>query len=172
MEMPRDGVERMISIRSAEGDHYTDSQAGLISPQGNKRYCGASNASSGCCCHEALCADNNALSRMVNRTMEVDDKQWVALHKNSEHKAVSDKEKPEKPGKVSKVSKGSERKFVFWRKGLPVINPYSKVYGWWCAFVLFTDATYTAFVVPIGVGFNTSSAQWNWVGYFDFYAGK
>ena len=34
------------------------------------------------------------------------------------------------------------------------------------------DATYTAFVVPIGVGFNTSSVQWDWVGYFDFIAGK
>ena len=34
------------------------------------------------------------------------------------------------------------------------------------------DATYTAFVVPIGVGFNTSSVQWNWVGYWDFIAGN
>ena len=34
MEVPRDGVERMISIRSAENDTYTDNQAGLISPQG------------------------------------------------------------------------------------------------------------------------------------------
>ena len=33
------------------------------------------------------------------------------------------------------------------------------------------DATYTAFVVPIGVGFNTSSVQWDWVGIFDFIAG-
>ncbi len=64
------------------------------------------------------------------------------------------------------------RKILFWRKGLPVINPYTKLYGWWCAFVLFTDATYTAFVVPIGVGFNTSSVQWDWVGYFDFIAGE
>lgn len=53
-----------------------------------------------------------------------------------------------------------------------MINPYTKLYGWWCAFVLFTDATYTAFVVPIGVGFNTSSVQWDWVGYFDFIAGE
>ena len=55
---------------------------------------------------------------------------------------------------------------------MPVVNPYSKLYGWWCAYVLFMDATYTAFVVPIGVGFNTSSVQWDWVGYFDFIAGK
>ena len=53
-----------------------------------------------------------------------------------------------------------------------MINPYTTLYGWWCAFVLFTDATYTAFVVPIGVGFNTSSVQWDWVGYFDFIAGE
>ncbi len=38
--------------------------------------------------------------------------------------------------------------------------------------MLFTDGTYTAFVVPIGVGFNTSSVQWDWVGYFDFIAGE
>lgn len=30
-------------------------------------------------------ADNNALSRMTNRTMEVDDKQWALLHLNSKH---------------------------------------------------------------------------------------
>lgn len=58
-----------------------------------------------------------------------------------------------------------------WRKGLPVLNPYTAVYVWWCGYVLFTDATYTAFVVPLGVGFNTSDTQWNWSGYWDFVAG-
>lgn len=52
-----------------------------------------------------------------------------------------------------------------------MLNPYSKIYGWWCAYVLLMDGTYTAFVVPIGVGFNTSSVQWDWVGIFDFIAG-
>lgn len=64
------------------------------------------------------------------------------------------------------------RKFLFWHRGLPIINPYTQAYAWWCAYLLFMDATYTAFVVPIGVGFNTSSVQWNWVGYWDFIAGN
>lgn len=64
------------------------------------------------------------------------------------------------------------RSLSFWHRGLPIINPYAKAYAWWCAFVLFMDATYTAFVVPIGVGFNTSGIQWNWVGYWDFIAGE
>ena len=33
------------------------------------------------------------------------------------------------------------------------------------------DASYTAFVVPIAVGFNASDQVWNWTGYFDFIAG-
>lgn len=57
------------------------------------------------------------------------------------------------------------------RKGLPVINPYDSVYSWWCAYVLLTDATYTAFIVPIGVGFDTSDEAWNWAGYCDTIAG-
>ncbi|KAL0047426.1 hypothetical protein WJX82_003095 [Trebouxia sp. C0006] len=144
---PRDGIDRMISIRSTEGDSYLDKHAGLISPQ-----------------------DNNALSRMVNRTVEVDEKEWTALHNNS-HNAAKVTDDSSESVRVRKLGKGSEEKVLFWRKGLPVINPYTTLYGWWCAFVLFTDATYTAFVVPIGVGFNTSSVQWDWVGYFDFIAG-
>ncbi|KAL0037532.1 hypothetical protein WJX77_001322 [Trebouxia sp. C0004] len=144
---PRDGLDRMISIRSTEGDSYLDKHAGLISPQ-----------------------DNNALSRMVNRTVEVDEKAWTALHSNS-HNAAKVSEDSSESGRERNLGKGSEEKILFWRKGLPVINPYTKLYGWWCAFVLFMDATYTAFVVPIGVGFNTSSVQWDWVGYFDFTAG-
>ena len=60
---------------------------------------------------------------------------------------------------------------VIWRKGFPILNPYTSVYIWWCGYILFTDATYTAFVVPLGVGFNTSDTQWNWSGYWDFIAG-
>ncbi|KAA6419227.1 MAG: cation channel family, partial [Trebouxia sp. A1-2] len=144
---PKGGLDRMISIRSAEGDSYLDKHAGLISPQ-----------------------DNNALSRMVNRTVEVDEKGWTALHNNSQNAAKLSEDSSESV-RVRTFGKGSEEKILFWRKGLPVINPYTRLYGWWCAFVLFTDATYTAFVVPIGVGFNTSSVQWDWVGYFDFIAG-
>ena len=33
------------------------------------------------------------------------------------------------------------------------------------------DATYTAFVVPITVGFDASDEVWNWAGYLDFVAG-
>ena len=41
-----------------------------------------------------------------------------------------------------------------------MLNPYSKADAWW-----------SAFVVPIGVGFNTSSVQWDGVGVWDFIAG-
>ena len=61
---------------------------------------------------------------------------------------------------------------ILWRRGLPVGNPYSRLYWCWCAYVLLLDSTYTAFIVPIGVGFDTSYAQWNWTGYLDFIAGS
>ena len=61
---------------------------------------------------------------------------------------------------------------MLWRKGLPVINPYMPVYRAWSIWVLLNDVVYTAFVVPIGVGFDASGVQWNVVGYFDFIAGK
>ena len=57
-------------------------------------------------------------------------------------------------------------------EGVPVGNPYSKLYCCWCAYILLLDASYTAFIVPIGVGFDTSYQQWNWTGYLDFIAGK
>ena len=34
------------------------------------------------------------------------------------------------------------------------------------------DATYTAFVVPIAVAFDTSNVAWDWAGYLDFVAGN
>jgi len=56
--------------------------------------------------------------------------------------------------------------------GVPVINPYDSIYSCWCFYVLLTDATYTAFIVPIGVGFDTSDVAWDWAGYCDFIAGQ
>ena len=52
---PKDGLDRMISIRSTEGDSYLDKHAGLISPQGeppgqNSRLC----RGSGCDTKHAL----------------------------------------------------------------------------------------------------------------------
>lgn len=32
-------------------------------------------------------ADNNALSKVVNRTVEVDDEEWATLHKHSKNHA-------------------------------------------------------------------------------------
>ena len=55
---------------------------------------------------------------------------------------------------------------------MPVINPYDSIYSCWCFYVLLTDATYTAFIVPIGVGFDTSDVAWDWAGYCDFIAGQ
>ena len=60
----------------------------------------------------------------------------------------------------------------WWRRGVPVINPYDSIYSCWCFYVLLTDATYTAFIVPIGVGFDTSDVAWDWAGYCDFIAGQ
>ena len=65
---------------------------------------------------------------------------------------------------------GVARSF-FWQVGFPVVNPISKLYWFWCLYVLLMDASYTAFVVPIAVGFNASDQVWNWTGYFDFIAG-
>ena len=110
---PRDGLDRMISIRSAEGDSYIDRHAGLISPQGepsgeNSRLCRGSGCQS-CAAyiHFVLLADNNALSRMVNRTVEVDEKGWTALHNNSQNAAKLSEDSSESV-RVRKLGKGSE----------------------------------------------------------------
>ncbi|KAL3138951.1 hypothetical protein ABBQ32_005763 [Trebouxia sp. C0010 RCD-2024] len=143
MDLPGDPIERAFSV---ESNLRVEGHAGLLSPQGG-----------------------NALPRLVNRTIEVDEKEWLELHRNSQSELVHDKS--ETAGRIPKIGKGSTRRLSFWHRGLPIINPYAQAYAWWCAFLLFMDATYTAFVVPIGVGFNTSSIQWNWVGYWDFIAG-
>lgn len=55
----------------------------------------------------ALCAGGEALPRLVNRTVKVNQEQWLALHKSSQSTAVQDKS--EKPGKILKVIKRSTR---------------------------------------------------------------
>lgn len=73
--------DRFVSIRSADDDVYKDDRAGLLSPQGQygtlRSRCARAPVLSTV---SVSIADNNALSRMVNRTLEVDDKQWAALH--------------------------------------------------------------------------------------------
>ncbi len=61
---------------------------------------------------------------------------------------------------------------LFWRNGFPILSPTSQLYWFWSLYVLLMDATYTAFVVPIAVGFDASDEVWNWAGYLDFIAGK
>ncbi|KAA6417271.1 MAG: cyclic nucleotide-binding [Trebouxia sp. A1-2] len=121
-------MEHSSSIRPPGNDTYIDPPAGVMSPN-----------------------ENNALSKVVNRSVEVDNEEWAALHKHS--KIVQ-----------SLLS-------WWWRGGVPVINPYDTIYSCWCFYVLLTDATYTAFIVPIGVGFDTSDVAWDWAGYCDFIAG-
>ena len=55
--------------------------------------------------------------------------------------------------------------------GLPVVRPQNILYHYWCIMVLLLDCTYTAFVVPIGVGFSVSDVTFTWAAVCDFVAG-
>ena len=55
--------------------------------------------------------------------------------------------------------------------GLPMINPKNRYYKIWAFLLITIDATYTAFIVPIGVGFRVSDTSWNWIAVIDFLAG-
>ncbi|DBA74007.1 hypothetical protein WJX77_011223 [Trebouxia sp. C0004] len=132
-------MEHSSSIRPPGNDTYIDPPAGVMSPN-----------------------ENNALSKVVNRSVEVDNEEWAALHKHSRNRARCP---------VDQKHKRFVQRSWWWRRGMPVINPYDSIYSCWCFYVLLTDATYTAFIVPIGVGFDTSAMAWDWAGYCDFIAG-
>lgn len=55
--------------------------------------------------------------------------------------------------------------------GLPLLTPLARWYGWWSNFILLLDATYTAFIVPILVGFQVSDVNLSWGCYIDLFAG-
>ena len=46
--------------------------------------------------------------------------------------------------------------------GLPLINPLNQIYRIWNTIIIILDSTYTAFLVPILVGFNVSDVTWTW----------
>ena len=102
-----DKLERNYSI---EGNINTDGQAGLISPQGSWKNCSTANPQ---VCRKSadtpppFFAGGDALPKLVNRTVEVSEEQWLALHKNTDSTAVPDKS--QKPGKVPKVIRSSTR---------------------------------------------------------------
>lgn len=108
MDLPGDTFERNFSIEA--GERVVDSQAGLLSPQGTS---GASTLPSHKPAVEVPNNDRcfviggNALPRLVNRTVEVDEKQWLDLHKNSQSEPVQDN--VEKAGRIPRISKGSTR---------------------------------------------------------------
>ncbi|KAK9804836.1 hypothetical protein WJX72_007920 [[Myrmecia] bisecta] len=57
---------------------------------------------------------------------------------------------------------------IFW---LPLINPRKRSYVLWTNIILLMDLTYTAFLVPILVGFEVSAVNFGWGCYIDLIAG-
>ncbi|KAK9807740.1 hypothetical protein WJX72_007807 [[Myrmecia] bisecta] len=57
---------------------------------------------------------------------------------------------------------------IFW---LPLINPRKRSYVLWTNIILLIDLTYTAFLVPILVGFEVSAVNFGWGCYIDLIAG-
>ncbi len=55
--------------------------------------------------------------------------------------------------------------------GLPTHSPLKPAYKFWSSVVLLLDVTYTAFIIPLGVGFNSENNSWDWFGIVDFIAG-
>ena len=56
--------------------------------------------------------------------------------------------------------------------GLPVMSPYALLPRMWSMLMLLIDMSYTAYVVPIGVGFSISDTNWTWCAIVDFTAGS
>ena len=52
------------------------------------------------------------------------------------------------------------------------MRPQNKLYQYWCLGILVLDCTYTAFIVPIGVGFSVSDVTLTWAAVCDFVAGQ
>lgn len=108
-------LSRVVSIRSSDDDTYKDDQAGLLSPQGPIRFDLGTRWVLNVQFAARICpvlADNNALSRMANRTIEVGDKQWALLHVNSQHNAEFETKATEvdldKGTDIPKVPRGSQ----------------------------------------------------------------
>ena len=55
--------------------------------------------------------------------------------------------------------------------GLPLISPTHRWYGFWTTIIVILDSTYTAFCVPILVGFQVSDVTWTWGAYVDLVCG-
>ena len=55
--------------------------------------------------------------------------------------------------------------------GLPLISPVKPWYRLWSTVIVLLDSTYTAFLVPILVGFQVSDVSWTWGAYIDLIAG-
>ena len=96
MDIPPGALERNYSIQGSDG------KAGLISPQGKSRNCKTAQLQV-CPCMPTLLtlAGGDALPKLVNRTIEVDEKQWLALHRNLQ--STTGPDISEKPGKIPKV---------------------------------------------------------------------
>ena len=54
---------------------------------------------------------------------------------------------------------------------LPIVSPHNKAYKLWATLMVAMDAVYTAFIVPIGVGFRLSDTNFSWGSITDFVAG-
>ena len=55
--------------------------------------------------------------------------------------------------------------------GLPLVSPVHRWYRGWTTIIVLLDSTYTAFLVPILVGFQISDVTWTWGAYVDLAAG-
>lgn len=102
MDLPGDPIERAFSV---ESNLRVEGHAGLLSPQGRVGI-----AELGICAAPSTSVSppgGNALPRLVNRTIEVDEKEWLELHRNSQSELVHDKS--ETAGRIPKIGKGSTR---------------------------------------------------------------
>ncbi|KAL4439851.1 hypothetical protein ABPG75_002852 [Micractinium tetrahymenae] len=55
--------------------------------------------------------------------------------------------------------------------GLPMLSCRDRYYSFWVLFVLLLDLTYSAFLLPLSVGFQVNDLQWTWACFVDLAAG-
>ncbi|KAK9809148.1 hypothetical protein WJX72_010205 [[Myrmecia] bisecta] len=130
--------------------------------------------------HFLQAKDQAPISAFVQRTMSVTQEQWDQImdapqgrsrvqHNYAYGSATMGNRKLDHLASLPPTGRTRWKySSIFW---LPVISPYNRYYHVWSTLVLLVDLSYTAFVVPIGVGFSISDTRLTWAAVCDFAAG-
>ncbi|KAK9836539.1 hypothetical protein WJX74_002745 [Apatococcus lobatus] len=119
--------------------------------------------------------DHEPLGGVIARRMSVTRQQWNELNPHLTPLHDLHERDPLKLDHDKLPTHDTPKKRQRWSKksilGLPTRSPLSRPYKTWSSTLLLLDLTYTAFIIPLGVGFNSENNSWDWFGIVDFIAG-